>query len=252
MQAAYKAGIPTVTTSGIIDSPDALNWTTNPYLNGAEPTAYIAKTYMHGKGNILLVQGAPTQPTSVAGYQGAKAALADCPGIHIAGTVVGQYENSVAKSVTLQFLSSYSGTINGVYDGGVMSQGERMRLPATRKPIPAITNLGAVLGTLAYWYWRDQSTFGSAATGSGGHEYDRIILDAAMRLLEGKGPKLNDIVGTGDLVTKTNLDQIAKYNKAGLNVNNQNIAEVPPFSLLTDSALDGYFTTPGVKGPSGL
>ena len=34
-------------------------------------------------------------------------------------------------------------------------------------------------------------------------------------------------------MTKTNLDQIAKYNKAGLNVNNQNIAEVPPFSLLT-------------------
>jgi ribose transport system substrate-binding protein len=249
--AAHKAGIPVVTTSGIIDSPYALNWTTNPYLNGAEPVAYIAKTYMHGKGNILLVQGAPTQPTSVAGYLGAKASLSRCPGIHIAGTVVGDYENSVAKSVTLQFLSSYSGTINGVYDGGVMSQGELSAFQQLGKPIPAITNLGAVLGTLAYWY-QHQSTFGSAATGSGGHEYDRIIMDVAIRLLEGKGPRLNDIVGTGDLVTKDNLNQIARYNKSALDVNNQNIAEVPPFSLLTDKATDGYFTKPGVTGPAGL
>jgi ribose transport system substrate-binding protein len=206
---------------------------------------------MHGKGNILLVQGAPTQPTSVAGYLGAKASLSRCPGIHIAGTVVGEYENSVAKSVTLQFLSSYSGTINGVYDGGVMSQGELSAFQQLGKPIPAITNLGAVLGTLAYWY-QHQSTFGSAATGSGGHEFDRIIMDVAMRLLEGKGPKLNDIIGTGDLVTKANLNQIAQYNKSALNVNNQNIAEVPPFSLLTESALNGYFTKPGVNGPAGL
>ena len=125
----------------------------------------------HGQGNILLVQGAPTQPTSVAGYQGAKAALADCPGIHIAGTVVGQYENSVAKSVTLQFLSSYSGTINGVYDGGVMSQGELSAFQQLGKPIPAITNLGAVLGTLAYWY-QHQSTFGARRPDPVATEYD--------------------------------------------------------------------------------
>jgi ribose transport system substrate-binding protein len=157
----------------------------------------------------------------------------------------------VAKSVVLQFLASYPGTINGVYDGGVVSTGIISAFRQLGKPVPAVTNLGCVIGGLAYWY-QNPNTFGSAATGSGGYEYNRIPMDIAMRVLEGKGPKLNTIVAEGLLVTPKNLDQIAQYNKQALNVDNINVGEVPPFAMMTGSELDGFFTTPGLTGAPGL
>jgi ABC-type sugar transport system substrate-binding protein len=253
IQAAYKAGIPTVTTSGVVESPYAVNWTTNPWLNGAEPTAFIAKNYMHSKGNIITVEGAPTAPTAIAGLQGAEAALSNCPNIKVVNSspLDGMYSESTAKSVVLEFLASYHGTINGVFDGGVQSQGILSAFQQLGKPVPAITNLGCVLGTIAYWQ-QHVSTFGSACTGSGGYEFDRIPVDIAMRLLEGKGPRLNTIIAAPFLITPANLHTIVQYNKSKLNVNNVNIADVAPFSLFTTSQLNGFFVSPGVKGPVGL
>jgi ribose transport system substrate-binding protein len=253
IQRAYKADIPTVTISGIVQSPDALNWSNNPWLNGAVPTAYLADNYVHDKGNFLVVEGAPTQPTSIAGLAGAEAALKNCPNIHIVNPAPlnSQYSNSVAKSVVLQFLASYHGAINGVYDGGVVSTGIISAFRQLGMHVPPTTNLGMVVGGLTYWY-QHPSTFGGPATGSGGYEYNRIPMDMAVRVLEGKGPKLNTIVAEGLLVTPKNLDQLAQYNKSTLNINNINIGEVPPFAMMSSSELNGYFAKPGLTGPAGL
>lgn len=253
IQAAYNAGIPTVTTSGVVGSPYAVNWNTNPWLNGAVPMAYIAKNYMHGGGNLLMVEGQPTQPQAIAGLAGARATLTNCPDIKVVNSTPlnSQYSNSVAKSVVLQFLASYHGTINGVFDGGVVSTGIISAFQQLGKPVPPMTNLGAIIGGLAYFY-QHKSTWAGAATGSGGYEFDRIPMDIAIRILEGKGPKINDIISEGLLVTKNNIDTIAAYNKSVLNIANINVGQVPPYSLETSATLDGYFNSPGMTGPVGL
>lgn len=256
--AAGKAGIPTVTTSGVIQSPYAMNFANNAWMNGAVPTAYIAYNYMHSKGNILTLTGAPTQPTAIAGVQGAEAALKNCPNIKVVNPAPlnSQYSNSVAKSVVLQFLASYSGTINGVFDGGVVSTGVIGAFRQLGKPVPAVTNLGMIDGGLAYWA-QNPSSFGSAATGSGGYEYDRVTVDMGIRLLEGKGPKLNTIIaGYCDLITPKNLKQLAAFNKSILgsafNINNINVGDVPPFTVRNAAQMNGYFNKSGLKGPVGL
>ena len=253
IQAAYNAGIPTVTTSGVVGSPYAVNWNTNPWLNGAVPTAYIAKNYMQSTGNMLMVEGQPTQPQAIAGLAGARAALSNCPNIKIVNSTPlnSQYSNSVAKSVVLQFLASYHGTINGVFDGGVVSTGIISAFTQLGKPVPPMTNLGAIIGGLAY-FSQHKSNWAGAATGSGGYEFDRIPMDIAVRILEGKGPKINDIIGEGLLVTKNNIDDVAAYNKSALNVSNINVGQVPPYSLETSASLNGYFNSPGMTGPVGL
>jgi ABC-type sugar transport system substrate-binding protein len=258
VERAGKAGIPTVTTSGVIASPYALNWANNAWLNGAVPTAYIAYNYMHSKGNMLTLTGAPTQPTAIAGIAGAQAALRNCPSIKVVNPapLVSQYSNSVAKSVVLQFLASYSGTINGVFDGGVVSTGIIGAFRQLGKPVPAVTNLGMIDGGLAYWY-QHPSDFGSAATGSGGYEYDRVTVDMAVRLLEGKSPKLNTLIGGYcDLITPKNLDQLAQFNKSILgsqfNIDNINVGDVPPFTVRNSQQMNGYFNKSGIRAPVGL
>jgi ribose transport system substrate-binding protein len=255
IERAYKAGIATVTLAGPVDgTPDVVNWTHNPFLNGARPTAYIAKNYMHGKGNMLMVEGAPTAPTAIATLAGAEAALKECPGIKIINStpLVGNYSNPVAKSVVLQFLSTYSGTVNGVMDGGTMAPGIISAFQQLGKTVPPMTNIGAIDGALEYFKQHESSGVGGASTGSGNYEFNRVAMDIAIRILEGKGPKLNDIIGEAYLITKSNLNFMLKYNTKNMTLNNYNVGEVPPFSLETSSELDGYFNTPGITAPVGL
>jgi len=119
------------------------------------------------------------------------------------------------------------------------------------KTVPPMTNLGAIIGGLAY-FEQHKDTWAGAATGSGGYEFDRVAMDIAIRTLEGKGPKLNDIIGEGLLVTKDNIGEIAAYNKNALNTANINVGQVPPFSLEPSAQMNEYFNSPGLTGPVGL
>lgn len=243
-QQAHAAGIPTVTFFGAIDSPDAVNLGINPYLNAALPVAQIVKA-MGGKGNFLSVRGAPTQPTDVAGYKGVQAVLSKCPNIKVVGQVVGQYENSVAKSVVQQFLTSHPAQINGVFDGGTMAQGVLSAFQQLGRPVPALTNLGGMDSVLGYWL--AHPSFQSAATATGAINGTRAWLNVALRVLEGKGPKVNDLILRPPLITRANLSQWA--SKSVDTPNNPNSAEGPPDSLAPNSLLDNWFSKPGSGAP---
>lgn len=254
IERAYKAGIAVVTIAGPVDgTPDVVNWTHNPFLNGARPTAYIAKNYMHGTGNMLMVEGVPTAPTAIATFAGAQAALSQCPGIKIINSapLLSQYSNPVAKSAVLQFLATYPGKVDGVMDGGIVSPGIISAFQQLGKPVPPMTNIGAIDGALEY-FDQHKDTWAGAGTGSGNYEYNRVAMDITIRILEGKGPKLNNIISVAYLITKDNLDGMLKINSRNLTLGNYNVGEVPPFSLETSSQLDGYFNEPGVTAPVGL
>ncbi len=125
IQAARKAGIAVVAVGGLIDSPDVVNVDNSPYLFGGVPAAYMAAHELGGKGNVILVEGIPTNPNAVAQLDGAKAAFALCPGIKIVTTLIGNFAAPVAKSAMLQYLTTNPTVpIAGVWDGGVMSLGE--------------------------------------------------------------------------------------------------------------------------------
>lgn len=244
-EAAHAAGIPVVTWFGVVDSPYAVNLTINPYLNSAEPMAYLAKTALHGSGDVLVVRGAPTQPTDVAGYEGVKAVLAGCPGLHVVGSVVGGFVNAVAKSEVLKFLSTHPGKIDAVYDGGTMAQGVISAFQQLGRPLPAVTNLGAQRGVLAYWL-KNKDMFHSAATATGSIDGTRAWLNIALRVLERKGPRMNNVIIRAPLITDANL---ARWALPGAAFEDIAPAEGPANSLAPNSLLDHWFLRPGSGAP---
>jgi ribose transport system substrate-binding protein len=244
-EAAHKAGIPVVSFFGVVDSPYAVNLTVNPYLNSAEPMAYVVKNALHGTGNVLIVRGAPTQPTDVAGYSGVKAVLSRCPGIKVVGSVVGGFINAVAKSEVLKFLASHPGEIHGVYDGGTMAQGVISAFQQLGRPLPAVTNLGGQQGPLSFWL-KNERTFHSAGTAIGTTNGTRAWLNIALRILEGKGPKMNNIILRAPLITDANLPQ---WTSESHPFDDLSSAQGPPDSLAPNSLLDNWFAKPGSGAP---
>ncbi len=81
----------------------------------------------------------------------------------------------------------------------------------------------------------------------GNKDYHRISMDVVMRMLEGKGPKANTIVVQGTLYADKDLAKIVAFNKAAVTPTNPADAEQPKYSLMSDSELDGFFTTPGIE-----
>ena len=251
VQAAYAADIPVISSGSVINSPDVINVDNSAYEFGGLPAAYMAKYELGGKGNVILEEGIPTNGNAQAQLAGATAAFAQCPGIHILTTLVGDFSSPVAKSAMLEYLTTNPGVpIAGVWDGGVQSLGELSAFLQLGKNPPAITNIGAVLGTIAYWN-KHKNTFKSAAMLLGETDLHRIIMDVAVRMLEGKGPIANAIIVKGVLYADKNLSKIVRYNAIAVNINNPQDAQQPPFTLLSDKALDAFFSKPGVK-PSSL
>jgi ABC-type sugar transport system substrate-binding protein len=244
-EAAHEAGIPVVTFFGVIDSPYAVNLTINPYLNSAEPMAHVAKHALRGKGKLLVVRGAPTQPTDVAGYKGVQAVLSRCPGIGVVGSVVGGFVNSVAKTEVLKFLSSHPGRIDAVYDGGTMALGVISAFQQLGRPLPAVTNLGAQQGALSFWL-KNRKTFRSAATAVGSVNGTRAWLNVALRILEGKSPTMNNIIIRARLITEANL---SKWTSSSYAFDDLSPAEGPPDSLAPNSVLDHWFAKRGSGAP---
>jgi ABC-type sugar transport system substrate-binding protein len=243
-ESARKAGIPVVSFFGVIDTAAAVNLTINPYLNSAEPMAHIAKT-LQGKGNVLVVRGAPTQQTDVAGYLGVQAVLSRCPDLRVVGSVVGGFVNSVAKSEVLKFLSSHPGKIDVVYDGGTMAQGVISAFQQLGRPLPAVTNLGGQQGALSYWL-KNKGSFNSAGTAVGAANGSRAWLNVALRLLEGKGPTMNNIIIRAPLITEANL---AQWTTGSYAFDDLTSAEGPPNSLAPNALLDHWFTKHGSGAP---
>jgi ribose transport system substrate-binding protein len=242
--AAHKAGIPVVSFFGVIDSTYAVNLTINPYLNSAEPMAHLVKR-LHGKGNVLIVRGAPTQPTDVAGYLGVQAVLSRCPNIKVVGSVTGGFVNSVAKSEVLKFLSGHTERIDGVYDGGTMAQGVISAFQQLGRPLPAVTNLGGQQGALAFWL-KNKGTFQSAGTAVGSVNGTRAWLNIALRVLEGKGPTMNNIIIRAPLITEANL---SKWTSTSYAFDDLSPAEGPPDSLAPNALLDHWFARHGSGAP---
>jgi ribose transport system substrate-binding protein len=124
VQAAYKADIPVVVTSGVVDSPYVVNVDNSSYLFGGTPAAYMAAHELGGKGNVILMEGVPTLPNTIAQVAGAKAAFAACPGINVLATLEGDFETSKAQSAMLQYLTSHpTQQVDGVWVGGEVGGG---------------------------------------------------------------------------------------------------------------------------------
>ena len=61
IEAAYKAGIPVVTAAGSVSSPYAINVDSN-YVRWGYDMAQAIGNMLHGKGNVLLVEGIAGHP----------------------------------------------------------------------------------------------------------------------------------------------------------------------------------------------
>ena len=116
IEAAYKAGIPIVTISSSVTSPDAINVNSNYERWGFDMASAIVKD-LGGKGNALMVEGIAGAPIVALERAGAEKGFKGTE-IKEVRSVNGNWTANVTKTVVLQALATTPQKIDAVWTTG--------------------------------------------------------------------------------------------------------------------------------------
>src|SRR3954463_16227679 len=236
---AAAAGIPVVTVQTAIDTPEVVNVSPNLTLAYAQSTARLLRI-IGGKGTVLPVRGIPGSPPDVEAAAAWKKVLAQCPNVKRAGDVYGNFIDANAKSETLKYLATHPQKIDGVVQSGTMTGGIMGAFQQSGRPMPVVDDVGPMKASTGYWmqhrdtYHGVGMAFGPSSMGSAG-------ADVALRILEGQGPKLSNIIDRMQILTDENLDD---WGDASWTLTTPGQPEGPPGWFFADDYLNPFFARP--------
>jgi ribose transport system substrate-binding protein len=243
INAAGKAGVPVI----LADTPPAPGnnyavsaWTQNQVQADAGALGLIQK------GNIIIVKGIAGNQNDVVLYNQKIANLENCPDIHVAATLYGNWDQGTAKTVVSQYIASHPQLIAGVLQDGGMMAGVVQAFEANGLKVPVIADGQCGGGDLSWWLARKDTykTVGGCINGfQGAYTYFNVTL----RVLDNKGPKLNVLEMPITPITNANL---AEFAKPGLPISSQEEVGGPETAWCDDTCLDKYFTVTGPASAS--
>ena len=240
-QAGGGGGDPDDLAVNDIATPGAVSISPNPYQNYAPATAAILNE-IGQKGNVVYVQGIPGTATDTAGLKVTKQLIAACPKVKLVGQVVGQYIPPVTTSALLAFLTTHPQPIAAVFQTGAMTPYIMAAFPKNGRKIPPVADIGAQVGSIAYWH--DTKGYKSAGTAGGINGLAVETVDVVRRMLGGQGPKFTNVLWYQPQITQKNLNT---FYKAGTKPTDPGTVENPPSTYLPKSVVDSLFNNPNKK-----
>ena len=238
---AYSKGIPVVTIASAVTSPYAINLDVTYALHSILMALGVINA-IGKKGNVVTVQGLSGAPGSITYENAEKPIFAACPNINIIANIYGQWSQSVAKTQMLTTLATHPEQINGIWTQGSMDQGIIQALEQTgRSTSVAMSDDGPEAQMLAYWASHEKQGFKGISTVQPPAADAYAAFQIGMRVMAGKGLRVNTVVGGEPILTNSNF----QLSEAGWTFNTTASPEPPPGSFLENSYLDNFFTDKG-------
>ncbi len=236
MEAAGKAGVPII----LADVPPApgskyqtSTWTQNQVEADAGTLGIIKK------GDILIVRGIAGNQNDKVLYNQKVVDLKNCPDIHVASVLYGNWDNPTAKNVVSQYLASHPQPLAGVLNDGGMFAGIVQAFEARGIKVPPVAIEQCEAGDLSWWLSKlpNYSTVGGCINGfQGGYTYFNV----ALRILANHGPKYNVLSMPAVTLDNTNLKA---YAKPGLPLTSNEELPGPKTAWCDDTCLNKYFSS---------
>ena len=206
INAAGKAGVPVI----LADTPPAPN---TPYAVSAwsqnQVEADAGALGLIKQGNIIMVKGIAGNENDVVLYNQAIADLKNCPNIHVAATLYGNWDQGTAKTVVAQYIASHPQPLAGVIQDGGMMSGVIQAFESTGATVPVIADGECGGGDLSWWLAHKDS-YKTVAGCFNGFQGAYTYMDVTLRVLDNKGPKYNVLSMPAVTIDNTNLKVYAK------------------------------------------
>lgn len=244
VEAAAKKGIPTVSIFQAIESPDAVSVIANGYEDATKVAAGMVKA-MGQKGSILEVLGTPTAPITTGEQEAWKGVFANCPEIEVVGSAEGEFSTTVAKTATLQYLSTHPGGVDGVIETAAMAQGILQAFEQAGTTMPVIGQIQAEKSVNAYWLEHQSEGYEGAAMAAGAGDLSTLFSAVVLRMLEGQGVKVNYVPWPYGEVNGENLEE---FTDPSWDTSTPGVVDNLAQYEMTEADLDALFTNPKKGG----
>jgi ABC-type sugar transport system substrate-binding protein len=238
INAAGKAGVPVI----LADTPPAPNtpyavsaWSQNQVQADAGALGIIKS------GNIVIVRGIAGNENDVVLSNQALADLKNCPNIHVAATLYGNWDEGTAKTVVAQYIASHPQPLAGAIQDGGMMAGVVQAFEAAGVKVPPIADGECYGGDLSWWL-AHKSSYKTVAGCFNGYQGAYTYFAVTLRVLDNKGPKYNVLEMPTPAITNDNL---ATYAQSGLPLSSTAEVGGPDTSWCDNACLDKYFTVTG-------
>lgn len=233
IEKAYKAGIVVVGFNNIVSSPYAENRDINQGRFGSIMAQGLVNI-LHGKGNIVMIEGIPGAAGSTIRENAALAVFKKYPNIHIVANVSGEWTETGAKTAMLQVLATHPETINGVWGQGGMTEGIEEALRQAGRPMVPITITG-MENAIDFVHSQPKSynTVGTTDPPVG----SAVALRVGVRILEGEHPKLNAVFNSPPAYNKA---QLLKFWNPKANPDSW--IDPPVYQYVPSKVLNQYFS----------
>jgi ABC-type sugar transport system substrate-binding protein len=238
INAAGKAGVPVI----LADTPPAPNtqyavsaWSQNQVEADAGALGIIKK------GNVVMVRGIAGNQNDVVLHNQAIADMKNCPDIHVAATLYGNWDQGTAKTVVSQYIASHPQPIDGLIQDGGMMAGIVQAFEANGLKVPTIADGECGGGDLSWWL-AHKSTYKTVAGCFNGFQGAYTYFNVTLRVLANKGPKLNVLEMPTPPITNDNL---ASFAQSGLPLSSQAEVGGPETAWCDNTCLDKYFNVTG-------
>lgn len=236
IEQAYKKGILFISDESPVYSPLSINVTFNDYWDSYVGAEWVAKA-LHGKGNVLDIQGIPGLSDTVGSTAGVHAALKKFPGIKLVGEYYANWTPSIVKSKTLQWLSTHPGVkVDGVIDNGQSAVGAEQALQQSGRPLAVVNSFSGEAPFFAFVKQNNIKEFQAALQGGGPALYEAFHV--ALRMLNGQKPIVNTLMYPIPLVTQK---QFKTYYKPSYTLESTLYANPPDWKATPDSYFNALF-----------
>ncbi len=240
---ALKQGVATVAYINPLSDAAAVSIGPNVYTSSGQSLANLLKL-KGGKGNFVGVHGIRVTPVDKSTWAIFNGLLAACPNVKLVGEIDGNFAPPAVRAAVLQFLATYPGSIDAVFQTAVMGPSIIGAFQQAGRTVPSVQASAAQKGDLAYW--NDNAGKGYTTTGFAGGPtaITNLMVRVTLRMLAGQGPKVSDIPWTQPQITPANYKQ---FVKPGWTLETPGTVEQPRSTHYSERELDSLFTHPERK-----
>jgi ribose transport system substrate-binding protein len=192
---ATNAGIVVIAVDQAVTAPTAVNVVIDQTEWARMSMSWLAQQ-LHGKGNIVIINGIAGAPANEDRYNGVKEVLAQYPGIHVLNVVNANWDEATGQQKMAAVLASQP-HIDGIWSQDGMAQGALQAVLAANLPKLPVMVGEARAGYLQLWAQvkkthPDFTSYGVYNPPGAGASGLRVAVD----LLQGKKLKPNELQGS--------------------------------------------------------
>jgi ribose transport system substrate-binding protein len=236
IDAAYRAGVPTVTFTSPVTTVNGINTGVNYYTAGREQAEWGAKT-VGANGRVIYLNGIPGYAASEQMKEGSLEVYKE-KGIKVVAKPDGIWTQSIGKAALLKTLSTTPGKVDLVHQQSGMAEGALEALQQTGRKSTKVLIADDVA---AASYWRDHPDFVDLGFSTfPARNEARVAWEVLLRTLEGQGPRITSILRQP---TTFSHDDLARLLPANASAKSTDWIETIPESFYKDT-LPKYFRAP--------